>query len=75
MGKYIIERFEENFAVLEKPEGGTINVEKELIPEGKEGDAVILEDGIYRVDSELTARRKKIISEKMRKLFAKNQNT
>ena len=30
MKKYIIDRYEENFAVLEKEEGGTINVDKSV---------------------------------------------
>ena len=74
MKKYIIDRFEENFAVLEKEECGTIDVERNLIPEGKEGDVVIFENGNYRVDSEETAKRKELIKEKMRKLFTIRQD-
>ena len=69
MKKYILDRFEENFAVLEMPDGGTVDVEKNLLPNAKKGDVVIFENGVYRVDEKLTLERKAIISEKMKKLF------
>ena len=40
MEKYIIDRFEGEFAVLEKEDGGTIDVPKTQIPDAKEGDVV-----------------------------------
>ena len=71
MEKYIVDRFEGDFAVLEKESGGTIDVPKEDIPDAKEGDVLILENGIYKVSMEETQRRKELIAEKMRKLFEK----
>ena len=71
MEKYIVDRFEGDFAVLEKETGGTIDVPKKDILDAKEGDVLILENGIYKVSLEETKRRKELIAEKMRKLFEK----
>lgn len=69
--EYIIDRFEEQFAVLEKKDGGTVDIPKNYIPDANEGDVVILENGVYRVDKTKTLERKEIIAKKMRKLFEK----
>lgn len=71
MKKFIVDRFEEEYAVLEKEACGTIDVLKSDLPDVKEGDVVIYEDGIYTVDYEETRKRKELIKEKMRKLFEK----
>lgn len=72
MKKYIIDRFEENFAVLEKEEGGTVDVERHLLPGAKKGDVIIEKDGKYFVDEKLTKERKAAIAEKVRRLLGKN---
>lgn len=69
MEKYIIDRFEEEYAVLESEDGITKDVLRSAIADCAEGDVVIEENGIYRVDKEKTEQRKHIIAEKMRKLF------
>ena len=69
MEKYIVDRFEENFAVLEKEAGGTVDVPVSELPPLSEGDVVFFENGTYHKDSEETEKRKKMIAEKMRKLF------
>lgn len=71
MKQYIVDRFEENFVVLEMKEGGTVDIEKQLLPNAKKGDVVVFENGVYRTDEKLTLERKARISEKMKKLFAK----
>ena len=71
MKRYIIDRFEEDFAVLEKEEGGTIDVEKSLLPGAQKGDIVIENDGIFSVDKRQTEKRKVIILKKLRRLFVK----
>lgn len=71
MEKYIVDRFEEDFAVLEKEQGGTIDVKKSLLPGLKTGDVVILENGEFCIDSAETAKRKALIEEKMHRLFSK----
>lgn len=71
MEKYIIDRFEEEYLILEKETGETLDVLKREIPNAKKGDVVIFENGKYIVDREETDTRKKIIAEKLRKLFEK----
>lgn len=69
MEKYIIDRFEGEFAVLERESGGTIDIARTSLPDANEGDVVILENGSYRVDRSETDKRKELIAQKMRKLF------
>ena len=71
MEKYIVDRFEEEYLVLEKETGETIDIPKEEIPDVQKGDVVIFKNGKYTVDREETEARKKIIAEKLRKLFEK----
>lgn len=71
MEKYIIDRFEGEYAVLECEDGSTRDVLRSLILHGNEGDVVVFENGAYRTDIQETERRKEIIAEKMRKLFEK----
>lgn len=72
MERYIIDRFEGDFAVLESEKGGTIDVLKADLPHVEEGDVLVFENGFYRVDKEETLKRRELIAEKMRKLFEKN---
>ena len=71
MEKYIIDRFLENFAVLEKESGGTIDVRRELLCGAKEGDVVVFDNGTYRIDEELTEKRRAFMKEKMDRLFGR----
>ena len=72
MEKYIIDRIEEDFAVLEKEDGTIENVKAAFIKDCKEGDVVAFCDGEYIVLKEETLKRKKNIEEKMNKLFKRN---
>ena len=67
--KYIIDRFEEDFAVLEKEDGGTVDVKITLLPDVKEGDVIVEKNGVYFVDENATAERKACIDEKIKRLF------
>lgn len=69
MERFIIDRIEGDFAVLEREDGKIKAVPAVIIENSKEGDAVIFEDGKYIVDEEETKRRKKNIEEKMNRLF------
>ena len=73
MKKYILDRFEENFAVLEKKEGGTIDIDVSLLKYAKVGDVIAEENGIYFVDEEATKERKRLMEEKSKKLFGRKQ--
>lgn len=69
MQRFIIDRFEGEFAVLEREAGGTVDVPKSKLPLCREGDVLVYDNDIYIVDEKETQHRKEIISEKMRKLF------
>ena len=73
MEKYILDRFEENFAVLEKREGGTIDVDASLLKNAKAGDVIVVNDGKYFVDEKATEERKALMEQKRKKLFERNQ--
>ena len=71
MKKFIVDRFEEEYAVLEMETLETIDVLKTELPDVKEGDVLVYENGVYSVDYEETQKRKEFIQEKLRKLFEK----
>ena len=73
MEKYIVDRFEEDFIVLEKETGGSIDIKRELLPDAEIGDVLTEENGVFLIDEEETLERKKRISEKMNKLFEKKK--
>lgn len=63
--KFIIDRFEGEFAVVELPDRKTISLPKAAIPpEAKEGDVLSLV-----IESEETAARKAAIQSKIKNLF------
>ena len=74
MKKYIVDRFEEDFVVLEKETGGSINIKRELLPDANRGDVLTEENGVFIIDEQETLERKRRISEKMNKLFEKKKN-
>lgn len=62
--KVIIDRFEEEYAVVEIEVGKYVNVPKVLLPNAKEGDIVKIE-----IDKEGTEKRKKYIQKLMNNVF------
>lgn len=74
MEKYIVDRFEEGFAVLEKASGGSIDIDRKLIPFAQKGDVLTEENGEFSLDEEESRRRKEMIFEKMHKLFEKKKD-
>ena len=71
METYILDRFEEGFGVLEDKNGLTHPVKKELLQGITEGDVVLFDGERYTPDRTQTEMRKKMIEEKMRRLFNK----
>ena len=69
--EYIIDRFEENIAVLEERKTGkTKNIEKNIIPENcKEGDILKCINGKYFLDIEKTRKVENEIKEKYNNLW------
>ena len=74
MEKYILDRFEESFAVLEKEDGSIAVIEKNLLCRANEGDVIIFTDGKYVVDENETEQRKAAIIEKAKKVFKSTNN-
>ena len=68
MEKYVVIRFEEDFAVLEKENGEIVNAPKESV-KGKENDVLIALNGEYITDKEETEKRMIIIKDKLKKVF------
>lgn len=68
--KYIIDRFEGTYAVCEDETKQIVNIPKYRLPmEAKEGDALIDDDGIIRVDDAEAFERRKKMNQMMSKLF------
>ena len=69
--KYIIDRFEGDYAVCETGSGGFVNIQKNLLPGGAaEGDVIAAEGEprVYGIDTVETEARRNRIKEKMKKL-------
>lgn len=62
--KYVIDRFEGDFAVCENEEGKMVNMDKKTLPlEAKEGDVIIFDCNGVSIDKEETTKRRKRINE------------
>lgn len=56
--KYIVDRFEENYAVIETKKQKMINVNKKDLPKDiKPGDILVKKDGKYKILKEETEKR------------------
>lgn len=70
----IIDRIEEDFAVCQDDKGGYVNIPLNLLPEGAgEGTALREIDGGYILDSAYGAERRKVLENKMNRLFNRNK--
>ncbi|HCL04242.1 MAG TPA: DUF3006 domain-containing protein [Lachnoclostridium phytofermentans] len=68
--KYIIDRFEGTYAVCEDETKNMVNIPKYKLPmEAKEGDPLIDDDGIIRIDDKEADERRKKVNQMMNKLF------
>ncbi len=69
-GSFIIDRIEENFVVSELDDGTMVNIpENKIIGDFKEGDVLVQEGEFFRVDSELTKKRKEEIANMMKDMW------
>ena len=65
-----IDRFEEEFAVVELESGKMKNIKRSLIPkDAKEGDVLNIEGDVITIDYEETEKRRKEIEEMTKDLF------
>ncbi|WP_020155819.1 DUF3006 domain-containing protein [Caldibacillus debilis] len=68
--KYIIDHFEEKFAVCEDPEGRLVDIERSKIPkEAKEGDVLICKNGRFAVDKKQTEKLRREIERLMEEVW------
>lgn len=68
--RWIVDRFEEDFAVLTNDKKETVSVKKTVLPEdASEGNTLWLENGVYIKDNVDTERRQRRIKRKMDRLF------
>lgn len=66
MSMYIVDRFEGKIAVLEDDGGVMHNVPVEDLPNGvQQGDVLVQENGILRIDREATRKRSASIRKQM----------
>ena len=72
--KVTIDRFEGEFAVVEKPDRTMMNIRRSKLPEAaKEGDILIIEGDTVRIDSSETAKLKKNIDDLMKDLWGEKK--
>ncbi|HHT56831.1 DUF3006 domain-containing protein [Herbinix luporum] len=71
MKKYIVDRFEGEYAVCEKEDLTLVNILRSKLPaETKEGDCLVeKDDGSFYIDIEATKDRKQQIRRKLDSLF------
>lgn len=70
--KYIIDRFENEFAICEDENKKMIEIKKEDLPlNAKEGDVLNLKDGTFSIDSEETKKTREDNFDLLNKLLNK----
>lgn len=67
--RYVIDRFEGSFAVLEDDEENHFNIEKSLLPdEARENDVIDFDGSCYKVNAEETEKRRQANIALLRKM-------
>lgn len=69
MKKYIIERIENNIAIIEDENGKTFEIKKKLIKGCKENDVIYKNNNVFVKDEKETCLRKQLILKKQNNLF------
>lgn len=70
MKKYIVDRFEGDYAVCETEDRSFVNINRYRLPSGtKEGDCLIEKNGSFLIDTDATEKRRKLIRKKLDSLF------
>ena len=68
--KYIVDRIEENYVVLENGKDNVFNVKKsDIIGNVKEGDILYIKNNLYFIDEKATKMRKEEIDNLMKGLW------
>ena len=67
---FVIDRIEGSFAVIELNDGTMVNIPKnKIIGDFKEGDILVEDSEFFKVDSELTKKRKEEIEHMMKDMW------
>lgn len=70
MKKVVIDRFEGNYAVCEDEDRNILEINRKEIPKtAKDGDVLIINQGVIEIDGQETLDRRKSIKELQEKLF------
>jgi len=56
MARYVLDRYEGDWAILEDEDGRMLKVARDTLPQASEGEALEEADGRWRVDPERTER-------------------
>lgn len=67
---FVIDRIEGSFAVIELNDGTMVNIPKnKILGDFKEGDILVEDSEFFKVDSELTKKRKEEIEHMMKDMW------
>lgn len=70
MKQFIIDRFEEDYAVLESPDRTMTELPRDHLPVGANvGDVLLFDGETYRIDTDATEERRRRIEAKMNRLW------
>lgn len=70
----VIDRFGEDFAVLEI-DGEITEVPRNIIPDdAREGDILVLDNGVYSVDEKATSERRNSVRDRLYRLMKKDND-
>ena len=68
MTRYVLDRFEGDRAVVEDENGSMHSIDRCLVPDACEGDALVETDGHWSVDSERTRALREAVRQRLKKL-------
>lgn len=68
MARYVLDRYEGDWAILEDEDGRMLKVARDTLPQASEGEALEEADGRWRVDPERTERLRRQARERLARL-------
>ncbi len=68
MARYVLDRYEGDWAILEDEDGRMLKVARDTLPQVSEGEALEEADGQWRVDPERTERLRRQARERLARL-------
>ena len=73
MARYVLDRYEGDWAILEDEDGRVLKVARDTLPQASEGEALEEADGRWRVDPERTERLRRQARARLERLKRKKQ--